>query len=114
MREGSKKVLSKIPPAWELARKTEETAKAMLAPGIMFEELGWNYIGPIDGHDLPTLLATLRNMRELEGPQFLHVVTTKGKGFAPAEDDPIAYHAIGKTSSAPSTPSAPSGPRYAN
>jgi len=62
----------------------------------MFEELGWNYIGPIDGHDLPTLLTTLRNMRELEGPQFLHVVTKKGKGFAPAEQDPIAYHAISK------------------
>lgn len=114
MREGSKKILSRLPGAWEIARKTEEHAKGMLAPGIMFEELGWNYIGPIDGHDLPTLLATLRNMRELEGPQFLHVITTKGKGFAPAEDDPIAYHAISKTSSTTSTPSAPSGPRYAN
>lgn len=111
MREGSKKILSRLPGAWEIARKTEEHAKGMLAPGIMFEELGWNYIGPIDGHDLPTLLATLRNMRELEGPQFLHVITTKGKGFAPAEEDPIAYHAIGKTSAASSTPS---GPRYAN
>jgi len=111
MREGSKKILSRLPGAWEIARKTEEHAKGMLAPGIMFEELGWNYIGPIDGHDLPTLLATLRNMRELEGPQFLHVITTKGKGFAPAEDDPIAYHAISKTSSTASTPS---GPRYAN
>ena len=78
MREGSKKVLSKIPSAWELARKTEEHAKGMLVPGTLFEELGWNYIGPIDGHDLPTLIATLGNMRELKGPQFLHVVTQKG------------------------------------
>lgn len=96
MREGSKKVLSKIPPAWELARKTEETAKSMLAPGVFFEELGWNYIGPIDGHDLPTLTTTLRNMRQLKGPQLLHVVTRKGKGFSPAEADPIGYHAITK------------------
>ncbi|MEL0168280.1 MAG: 1-deoxy-D-xylulose-5-phosphate synthase [Pseudomonadaceae bacterium] len=96
MREGSKKVLSKIPPAWELARKTEEHAKGMLVPGTLFEELGWNYIGPIDGHDLPTLVRTLKNMRELKGPQFLHVVTQKGKGFSPAEADPIGYHAITK------------------
>ncbi|MBU1331451.1 MAG: 1-deoxy-D-xylulose-5-phosphate synthase [Gammaproteobacteria bacterium] len=96
MREGSKKVLSRLPGAWEIARKTEEHAKGMLVPGTLFEELGWNYIGPIDGHDLPILLATLRNMRDLEGPQFLHVVTKKGKGFAPAEVDPIGYHAITK------------------
>ena len=96
MREGSKKVLSKIPPAWELARKTEEHAKGMLVPGTLFEELGWNYIGPIDGHDLPTLVRTLKNMRELKGPQFLHVITQKGKGFSPAEADPIGYHAITK------------------
>lgn len=109
MREGSKKILSRLPGAWEIARKTEEHAKGFLAPGIMFEELGWNYIGPIDGHDLPTLLVTLRNMRDLEGPQFLHVVTKKGKGFAPAELDPIVYHAISKK---PAAPSKPSGPRY--
>ncbi|OEC34689.1 1-deoxy-D-xylulose-5-phosphate synthase [Pseudomonas cuatrocienegasensis] len=96
MREGSKKVLSRLPGAWEIARKTEEHAKGMLVPGTLFEELGWNYIGPIDGHDLPILLATLRNMRDLDGPQFLHVVTKKGKGFAPAEVDPIGYHAITK------------------
>ncbi len=116
MREGSKKVLSRLPGAWELARKTEEHAKGMLVPGTLFEELGWNYIGPIDGHDLPTLLATLRNMRELEGPQFLHVITTKGKGFAPAEADPIGYHAITKLE--PLTPSPepkkPSGPKYSS
>ena len=113
MREGSKKVLSKIPPAWELARKTEETAKAMLAPGILFEELGWNYIGPIDGHDLPTLVATLGNMRQLKGPQFLHVVTRKGKGFSPAEADPIGYHAITKLEPRP-TSNGVSKPRYSN
>lgn len=96
MREGSKKVLSKIPSAWELARRTEEHAKGMLVQGTLFEELGWNYIGPIDGHDLPTLVATLGNMRQLKGPQFLHVVTQKGKGFSPAEADPIGYHAITK------------------
>ncbi|MCI3943551.1 1-deoxy-D-xylulose-5-phosphate synthase [Pseudomonas syringae] len=96
MREGSKKVLSRLPGAWEIARRTEEYAKGMLVPGTLFEELGWNYIGPIDGHDLPTLIATLRNMRDLKGPQFLHVVTKKGKGFAPAEVDPIGYHAITK------------------
>ena len=96
MREGSKKVLSRIPKAWELARKTEEHAKGMLVPGTLFEELGWNYIGPIDGHDLDTLVTTLRNLRGRKGPQLLHVVTRKGKGFAPAEEDPIGYHAITK------------------
>jgi deoxyxylulose-5-phosphate synthase len=89
---------SAVAPAWrrEIARRTEEYAKGMLVPGTLFEELGWNYIGPIDGHDLPTLIATLRNMRDLKGPQFLHIVTKKGKGFAPAEVDPIGYHAITK------------------
>ncbi|MDA8482264.1 1-deoxy-D-xylulose-5-phosphate synthase [Pseudomonas resinovorans] len=116
MREGSKKVLSRLPGAWEIARRTEEYAKGMLVPGTLFEELGWNYIGPIDGHDLPTLVATLRNMRDLKGPQFLHVVTKKGKGFAPAEVDPIGYHAITKLEpiNAPATPKKPSGPKYSN
>ncbi len=94
MREGSKRILSLVPGAWELARKTEEHAKNMISPSILFEELGWNYIGPIDGHDLPTLISTLRNMSSLRGPQFLHVITKKGKGLAPAQDSPIAYHAI--------------------
>ncbi|MDD1506787.1 1-deoxy-D-xylulose-5-phosphate synthase [Pseudomonas sp. CNPSo 3701] len=116
VREGSKKVLSKLPGAWEIARKTEEHAKGMLVSGTMFEELGWNYIGPIDGHDLPTLLATLRNMRDLEGLQFLHVVTKKGKGFAPAEVDPIVYHAITKLEpiNAPAKVKKPSGPKYSS
>ncbi|MCQ4321746.1 1-deoxy-D-xylulose-5-phosphate synthase [Stutzerimonas stutzeri] len=116
MREGSKKVLSRLPGAWEIARRTEEYAKGMLVPGTLFEELGWNYIGPIDGHDLPTLIATLRNMRELSGPQFLHVVTQKGKGFAPAEVDPITWHAISKLEpiGGPVAPKKPGGPKYSN
>jgi 1-deoxy-D-xylulose-5-phosphate synthase len=118
MREGSKKVLSRLPGAWEIARRTEEYAKGMLVPGTLFEELGWNYIGPIDGHDLPTLIATLRNMRDLKGPQFLHVVTKKGKGFAPAEVDPIGYHAITKLEpldapAATAVVAKPGGPKYA-
>ncbi len=96
MREGSKKVLSNLPKAWELAKRTEEHMKGMVAPGTLFEELGFHYIGPVDGHDLDTLTTTLANMRNLEGPQFLHVVTRKGKGFAPAEADPVGYHAITK------------------
>ena len=114
MREGSKKVLSRLPGAWEIARKTEEHAKGMLVPGTLFEELGWNYIGPIDGHDLPTLITTLRNMRDLDGPQFLHISTKKGKGFAPAELDPIGYHAITKLEpvNAQPAPKPISGPKY--
>ncbi|WXF87924.1 1-deoxy-D-xylulose-5-phosphate synthase [Pseudomonas syringae pv. atrofaciens] len=114
MREGSKKVLSRLPGAWEIARRTEEYAKGMLVPGTLFEELGWNYIGPIDGHDLPTLIATLRNMRDLKGPQFLHVVTKKGKGFEPAEVDPIGYHAITKLEplNAPAAQKKISAPKY--
>ncbi|WP_343575260.1 MULTISPECIES: 1-deoxy-D-xylulose-5-phosphate synthase [Pseudomonas] len=116
MREGSKKILSRLPGAWEIARKVEEHAKGMLVPGTLFEELGWNYVGPIDGHDLPTLIATLRNMRDLDGPQFLHVVTKKGKGFGPAEIDPIGYHAITKLEpiKAPAEPKKPSGPKYSS
>ena len=94
MREGSRKVLSTIPHVWELASKTEEHVKGFFTPGIFFEELGFNYIGPVDGHDLEALVRTLRNMRDLKGPQFLHIVTKKGKGFEPAEKDPIKYHAL--------------------
>jgi 1-deoxy-D-xylulose-5-phosphate synthase len=96
MREGGKRALKKIKPAWDLAKRTEEHMKGMVAPGTLFEELGWHYIGPIDGHDLPQLVQTLENMRDLEGPQFLHVLTMKGKGYAPAEADPIGFHAINK------------------
>ncbi|TWI52423.1 1-deoxy-D-xylulose-5-phosphate synthase [Pseudomonas duriflava] len=114
MREGGKKVLSKLPGAWEIARRTEEAAKGMLVPGVLFEELGWNYIGPVDGHDLPTLIATLRNLRDAKGPQFLHVITKKGKGFSAAEADPIGYHAITKLEPADAAPKKSSGPKYSN
>jgi 1-deoxy-D-xylulose-5-phosphate synthase len=94
VREGSKKVLSQVPNAWELARRAEEHVKGFIVPGTLFEEFGFNYIGPIDGHDLPTVLSTLRNIQELEGPQFLHIITKKGKGYAPAEEDPVKYHGV--------------------
>lgn len=94
IREGSKKVLEHMPKVWELARRTEEFMKGMVIPGTLFEELGFNYIGPIDGHDLPTLCKTLKNIRNLKGPQLLHTVTKKGKDYAPAEAAPIAYHAV--------------------
>ena len=93
-RATGKKVLSKMPPMWELARRAEEHLKGLIVPGTLFEEFGFNYIGPIDGHHLPTLLETLRNIQKLKGPQFLHVITKKGKGYAPAEDDPVKYHAV--------------------
>ncbi len=96
LREGSKKVLSKIPQAWELARKTEEHMKGMVSPATLFEELGFYYIGPIDGHDLERLTHDLGNLRELPGPKLLHIITCKGKGFAPAEKDPVGYHALNK------------------
>ena len=96
MREGSKKVLGTVPPVWEFARRAEEHVKGMVVPGTLFEELGFNYIGPIDGHDLPTLIKTLRNLHELQGPQFLHIVTQKGKGYAPAEDNPCGFHGVSK------------------
>ena len=95
-REGSKRLLQKVRTAWDLAKKTEEQMKSLVAPGMLFEELGFNYVGPLDGHDLPQLLHTLRAMSELKGPQLLHIRTVKGKGFLPAEDDPVGYHAINK------------------
>ena len=94
MREESKKALSKMPSVWELARKTEEHMKGMIVPGTLFEELGFNYIGPIDGHDLDMLVPTLENLKAISGPRFLHIVTKKGKGYAPAEKDPLAYHGV--------------------
>nr|WP_297457776.1 1-deoxy-D-xylulose-5-phosphate synthase [uncultured Halomonas sp.] len=101
VREGGKRVLSRLPGALELARRTEEHMKGMVSPATLFEEMGFNYIGPIDGHDLPGLTQTLRNMRDLDGPQFLHIKTCKGKGFRPAEADPIGYHAITKLEKTP-------------
>jgi 1-deoxy-D-xylulose-5-phosphate synthase len=95
LREGGKKILRRMPTVWELARRSEEHVKGMVLPGTMFEEMGFNYIGPIDGHDLDALVKTLTNLRDLQGPQFLHVVTRKGKGYAPAEADPIKWHGPG-------------------
>lgn len=96
LREGGKKVLSGMPPVKELARRAEEHIKGMVIPGTLFEELGFNYIGPIDGHDIKALVKTLKNMRQLKGPQLLHVMTKKGKGYDPAEKDPIGYHGVPK------------------
>ena len=96
MRKGSEKVLKGMPPVLEFTRRAEEHVKGMVTPGTMFEEFGFNYIGPIDGHDLEVLVTTLNNIRQLEGPQFLHVVTRKGKGYSHAEDDCILYHGVGK------------------
>lgn len=95
VREGSKKVLRSMPTVWALARRAEEHTKGMVLPGTLFEELGFNYIGPIDGHDIDTLVTTLQNLKHLDGPQFLHVVTKKGKGFSPAEQNPCTYHGVG-------------------
>jgi 1-deoxy-D-xylulose-5-phosphate synthase len=95
LRESGKKVLRQMPTVWELARRSEEHIKGMVLPGTLFEEMGFNYIGPIDGHDVKALVNTLRNLQQLSGPQFLHVVTRKGKGYAPAEADPIKWHGPG-------------------
>ena len=113
IREGSKKVLEKIPAAWEFARRTEEHMKGMVAPGTLFEEFGFNYFGPIDGHDINELVNTLGNLAKLRGPRFLHVVTRKGKGFGPAEEDPIRYHAL-KAAAPANKPAAPARPTYSN
>ena len=114
LREGGKKVLRQMPTVWELARRSEEHVKGMILPGTVFEELGLNYIGPIDGHDLNALLATLENMRDMKGPQLLHVVTRKGKGYAPAEADPIKWHGPGPFDPASATifKDKASGPTY--
>ncbi|MGL5949124.1 MAG: 1-deoxy-D-xylulose-5-phosphate synthase, partial [Aeromonas sp.] len=96
IREGGKKVLAGLPPVKELAKRAEEHLKGMVIPGTLFEEFGFNYIGPIDGHDINALVETLSNMRGLKGPQLLHIKTTKGKGYQPAEADPTRYHAVPK------------------
>jgi 1-deoxy-D-xylulose-5-phosphate synthase len=119
MREHGKKVLDSIPPMRELARRAEEHVKGMVVPGTLFEEMGFNYLGPIDGHDLPGLVKTLRNVRALSGPQLLHVVTRKGKGYAPAEANPCAFHGVNKFDpytgdphTGDSVPAAPTTPTY--
>ncbi len=117
MRERSKRFLQRFSFLWEWAKRTEEHMKGMVAPSTMFEELGFHYIGPLDGHDLPQLVKTLENMKDLEGPQFLHIRTVKGKGFAPAEEDPVGYHALNKVEAKPVGPQpaqtpAPKPPKY--
>ena len=96
MRRGSEKMLKGMPPMLEFAKRAEEHVKGMVTPGTLFEEFGFNYIGPIDGHDLDVLLDTLSNIRKLEGPQFLHIVTQKGKGYTLAEEDCLLYHGVSK------------------
>lgn len=116
LRENSKRVLKNLPPMLEFARKAEEHMKGMVAPGTLFEELGFNYVGPVDGHDVIDLVHTLQNIKTFNGPQFLHVATQKGKGFIPAENEPIKYHAITKIepqSQADQT-AAPAKPKYSN
>jgi 1-deoxy-D-xylulose-5-phosphate synthase len=107
MRERSKNFLQKFSFLWEWAKRTEEHMKGMVAPSTLFEELGFHYIGPLDGHDLPGLVKALENMKDLEGPQFLHIRTVKGKGFTPAEEDPVGYHALNKVEAKPSGPQSP-------
>ncbi|MHA7880346.1 MAG: 1-deoxy-D-xylulose-5-phosphate synthase [Saccharospirillum sp.] len=116
LRENSKKVLQNLPPMLEFARKAEEHMKGMVSPGTLFEELGFNYVGPVNGHDVVELVHTLRNLRTFKGPQFLHVATQKGKGFTPAENEPIKYHAITKIDKVvPTTDEKPRpGPKYSN
>lgn len=94
LREGGKRVLSKMPPVSRLAKKTETHLKGMVVPGTIFEELGFNYLGPIDGHDMLGLVKTLENLKHLEGAKILHIITTKGKGYEPAEAEQIKYHAV--------------------
>ncbi len=96
VRESGKRMLKGLPGAKALAKRTEEHMKGMVVPGTLFDELGLNYMGPIDGHDLPALVATLNNIRDLQGPQFLHLVTRKGKGYLPAEESPIGSHSLTK------------------
>lgn len=94
VKEESKRILSKIPNALDIARHTEDQVKKLFSPGILFEELGFNYIGPIDGHNISVLLTALKNIRQLKGPQFLHIITKKGKGYALAESEPVKYHGV--------------------
>lgn len=95
-RRAGEKMLGVVPPVLELAKRAEEHVKGMVTPSTLFEEFGFNYIGPIDGHDLDVLVATLNNIRQLDGPQFLHIVTRKGAGYQAAENDPILYHGVSK------------------
>ncbi len=96
LRSTGERLLSNLPPIHELARRAEEHLKGMVTPSTLFEEFGFNYLGPIDGHDLDALIPTLANIRQLKGPQFLHIITQKGRGYNPAEANPCLYHGVGK------------------
>ncbi len=96
VRKSGERVLGVMPPVLEFAKRAEEHVKGMVTPSTLFEEFGFNYIGPIDGHDLDTLIVTLNNIKKLKGPQFLHIVTEKGRGYAPAENEPGKFHGVGK------------------
>jgi 1-deoxy-D-xylulose-5-phosphate synthase len=112
-KRASEHLLKRVPGVWELARRAEEHVKGMVTPSTLFEEFGFNYIGPIDGHDLDALIPTLTNIKKLKGPQFLHVVTRKGQGYKLAEEDPIAYHGPGKFNPAEGLKKSPGGkPTY--
>jgi len=112
-RKAGEKVLAGMPPLWHLAKKVEEHAKGLVVPSTLFEEFGFNYVGPIDGHDLDSLVPTLKNIKELKGPQFLHVVTKKGQGYKLAEADPVLYHGPGKFDPAQGIKKSPGGkPTY--
>jgi 1-deoxy-D-xylulose-5-phosphate synthase len=116
LRENSKRVLTKLPRAWEMARRTEEHMKGLVSPGTLFEEMGFNYVGPIDGHDLPELTSYFKKLKDIKGPKLLHIITRKGKGFSPAEADPVGYHALNKIEPKVATPAtkkaAPSAKKY--
>lgn len=123
LREGGKKVLESMPNAMEFARRTEEHMKGMVSPGTLFEEMGFNYVGPIDGHNIEKLTLYLEKLKDLPGPRILHVITQKGRGFTPAEKDPIGYHALGKIDPNPpvkataqnnTTPPVPIKPKYSD
>lgn len=112
LRESSKKMLENLPHARELAKRTEEHMKGMVSPATLFEELGFYYLGPIDGHDIDRLVHDLKSLNEHKGPKLLHVITQKGKGFGPAEKDPVGYHALNKIEPKATTPApVPSTPK---
>jgi 1-deoxy-D-xylulose-5-phosphate synthase len=116
LRERSKQLMRRDSRVWRFMSRWEEHVKGMIVPSTLFEELGFNYVGPIDGHDLPLLVRTLRSIQTVEGPNLLHIITSKGKGYAPAEADPVKYHAVGpfdpSQGIAPAAPLTPSGPSY--
>jgi 1-deoxy-D-xylulose-5-phosphate synthase len=119
MREEGKRVLRMMPePIWDIAKKAEEHVKGMVLPGTLFEEFGFNYFGPIDGHDIPSLIQTIGNLKKLSGPRLLHITTKKGKGYAPAEAEPVKYHGVGKFDPAvgipPPTNATPNNPSYSS